>query len=110
VSQHHARIKNDPRWKAARKACLDRDDQACTECGDEDGPLQVDHIYDLALILADHGPGRLPDDSLAFDLDNLRTLCVPCHQAKATTTLVRQPWCHPDYPELADLIGGAPVF
>lgn len=107
MSQHHARIKNDPRWKTARQNALVRDDYTCTECGatEDDSPLQVDHIEDLALVLAAEGEGRIPDDSLAFDLDNLRTLCIPCHKAKAPTTdLVRQPWCHPDYPELADLV------
>jgi 5-methylcytosine-specific restriction enzyme A len=106
MSQHHARIKNDPRWKTARQNAMVRDDHTCTECGDTGVPLQVDHILDLAIVLAAEGEGRLPDDSLAFDLDNLRTLCVPCHKAKAPAEadLVRQAWCHPDYPELADLV------
>lgn len=110
MSQHHARIKNDPRWKAARQNALVRDDHTCTECGDQDGPHQVDHILDLALVLQAEDEGRLPDDSLAFDLDNLRTLCIPCHKAKAPTeSLVRQPWCHDDYPELADLVTDQPT-
>jgi 5-methylcytosine-specific restriction protein A len=104
MSRHHEAIKNDPRWKAARAATLERDGYSCVLCQAVDVAFQVDHVYDLALILRDHDGGRLPDDSLAFDLDNLRTLCVPCHQAKPTQSLVRNTWVNPAYPELLALV------
>lgn len=97
MSQHHVRIKNDPRWKAARAACLERDGFACVVCGETEG-LQVDHII------------RISDDiSLAFELENLQTLCDPHHKEKEreydTIKQVRIEWVNPRYPELGLLIG-----
>lgn len=94
MSQHHALIKNDPRWKAARAAVLERDGYACLVCGSEED-LEVDHIEPLAQVLA------AGDLALAFDPDNLQTLCRPCHTAKGleTTTTVRNEWINPEYLE-----------
>lgn len=90
MSKHHDRIKNDPRWKAVRAACLERDGYACVECGSTE-QLQADHILELAL----H-----PD--LAFELDNLQTLCQPCHEEKGKTgnakqEINRMQWVNPKY-------------
>ena len=115
MSRHHQLIKNDPRWKAARQACLERDDWTCVGYGDQlgctgaDGKLEADHVT------------RLEDaPELAFDLDNLQTLCIPCHKQKereyAESRLIRNAWVHSDYPELMQLFGigepesEAPVF
>lgn len=67
MSRHHDKIKNDSRWKAARLACLQRDDHACVVCGDQ-YRLEVNHIQ------------RLADGGDPFDLDNLETLCQPHHE------------------------------
>lgn len=67
MSKHHDRIKNDPRWLAARAAAVERDGRACLRCGSEHR-LEVNHIV------------RLADGGEAFDLDNLETLCRVCHQ------------------------------
>lgn len=93
MSRNHERIKNNPRWKAARAACLDRDDHACVVCGSED-QLEVDHIIELA-----------EDDLLAFELENLQTLCRPCHIEKTRQKpgLIRNAWINPRFPELTDL-------
>ena len=92
MSQHHQLIKNDPRWKRARAYCLDRDGQACLECGETEG-LEADHVIRLA---------DAPE--LAFDLDNLQTLCTDCHDEKereyAKRQLERAEWINPAYPEL----------
>lgn len=91
MSRHHDAIKNDPRWKAARADCLARDGHACVECGAEDR-LEADHIIELA---------TAPE--LAFDVDNLRTLCRPCHERRTAAGLIgnieRHPWINPRYAE-----------
>ena len=105
MSRHHDRIKNDPRWKAARLETLERDAYTCTctgcaVCGHgctATEALEVDHVEDLATVL-DTAP------ELAWELENLRTLCRPCHQEKDTTAATtRNPWVHPAWPELAAL-------
>lgn len=85
MSRHHDQIKNDPRWKAARSACLERDGYTCADCHRtaEDlahlGPahqLQADHLVEL---------WQAPE--LAFDLDNLLTRCGDCNRRKHHATL-----------------------
>lgn len=94
MSRNHERIKNDPRWKKARVAALDRDGHACVRC-DASEELEVDHIEDL-----DTSP------ELAFELDNLQTLCRPCHieKGKEKHVLIRKAWINPRYESLRDLI------
>jgi 5-methylcytosine-specific restriction endonuclease McrA len=92
VSQHHARIKNSREWKTARADCLDRDGHACIRCGETEG-LEADHIV------------RLVDaPELAFDLENLQTLCTDCHDEKereyAAALTERRPYVNASYPEL----------
>ena len=60
----------DREW---RTAIFKRDDYTCQMCGERGGRLQADHIEPVAL---------RPD--LRFDLDNGRTLCVPCHKDTPT--------------------------
>lgn len=57
-------------WKAVRKLAKDRDGWRCVKCGAR-GRLEVDHIKPIR---------SAPE--LVFDLDNLQTLCVPCHSKK----------------------------
>ena len=94
MSQHHARIKNKARWKAARLACFERDDWACVRCG-SDEQLEADHIEELS---------TAPD--LAFELENLQTLCRACHIEKTNTKpgIMRNTWINPRYSELIDLV------
>lgn len=108
MSRHHEQIKNDPRWKAARVACLERDGHQCVgydgdgthaEGCELDGPnLQADHVLPLR---------ESPD--LAFDVDNLQTLSRPCHDQKEreyeSSRLIRNTWVNPRYPEISELIG-----
>lgn len=93
MSRHHDRIKNDPRWKQARRDCLARDGYACTECAGTER-LEVDHIIPLAEVI-----DTTPD--LAFDLENLRTLCRDCHELRTTEghvgTIERHEWVNPKY-------------
>ncbi len=76
VSQNRA---GDPfyssaRWRALRRAVLIRDGWQCVQCGRE-GRLsaanEVDHV--------------LPRDAqpeLEWEMQNLQSLCKPCHSAK----------------------------
>jgi 5-methylcytosine-specific restriction protein A len=100
MSRHHQAIKNDPRWKAVREECLERDGYRCQDCGvtaeeleDQGAPLwdrlQVDHIEELA---------TAPE--LAFELDNLRTLCGPCNRernALGNSGIKRMHWISDKY-------------
>lgn len=101
MSQWHQQIKNDPRWKAARLACFERDGWACVDCGSGED-LQADHDQvPLSVCLSD------PELAyLAFDLDNLATRCGPCNRKKTNRMagegeIVRHTWINPRYPELA---------
>lgn len=60
-------------WK---KAVFIRDDYTCQSCGIRGGGLQADHIKPYSLF---------PEER--WNLDNGRTLCVPCH--KLTPTYAR---------------------
>ena len=66
MSKHHHRL-DARRWAQARKACLDRDGWRCTECG-KAGKLEAHHLVPVS---------EAPE--LAYELDNLATLCVGCH-------------------------------
>lgn len=96
MSKHHDAIKGDRRWKDARAACLERDGHACIWCG-ATTELEVDHIIELSV-----------DPDLAFDLDNLRTLCRTCHDLRHEDTdqdeHQRLQWINPKY---IDIIGAA---
>ena len=52
-------------WNRVRLAALERDGQRCRNCG-ADGKMNVHHVN-----------GWQPGDP--HELDNLMTLCVPCH-------------------------------
>lgn len=56
-----------------RKSVFERDDFACQECGMKGGRIQADHIK----LYSTHPEHR-------YDVDNGRTLCVPCHKLTDT--------------------------
>ncbi len=56
------------RWQRTRKAVFDRDGWRCRSCG-RAGRLEADHI-----------DRRWPGGP--YNLDNLQTLCRPCHIEK----------------------------
>lgn len=66
-------IRHSAAYKRWRTAVFERDNYTCQECGTRGGELNADHIKPFAFF---------PD--LRFDVDNGRTLCVPCHRATDT--------------------------
>lgn len=64
-------IYNTSRWKRARKTVLIRDHYLCQECKRRGLITQSNTVHHIV---------PLRDDlSKAFDLSNLETICVPCH-------------------------------
>lgn len=103
ASRNHDAIKNDPRWKAVRVQCFDRDDWTCQTCGAEDD-LQADHRIPLDVLFAGGITAETID--LALDLDNLVTLCRSCNARKGARQDIGQAerldWIHPT---VADSLG-----
>lgn len=66
-------LRGSARYREWRTAVFERDDYTCQECGERGGALQADHIKPFAFY-----------PELRFDLDNGRTLCVPCHRRTDT--------------------------
>lgn len=66
---------NTPEWLTLRKACGERDHFVCQDCGEPTGKsYHADHI-----VAREAGGGDT--------LDNLQTLCRPCHSRKTMTEM-----------------------
>lgn len=77
-TQELVRLRNSTQYKEWRMTVFRRDRFTCVLCGYTPGrfdrsSLNADHIKQFA-----HYPER------RFDVDNGRTLCIPCHQATDT--------------------------
>ncbi len=70
-------IRNSFQYAKWRKAIFERDNYTCQECHDRGGKLHADHIKPFAYY-----------PELRFELNNGRTLCVPCH--KQTDTYLKK--------------------
>ena len=88
-NKHHSKLiqgLNNPNWKGGRTSKIvilreskdyydwrtqvyERDDYTCQDCGQRGGDLQAHHMITVA-----------ESYDLMFDVDNGRTLCVPCHR------------------------------
>lgn len=71
-------LRQSAEYKAWRRAVYTRDDYTCQSCGARNGNgvkvyLHADHIVPVCL-----------DEGKIFDVNNGRTLCVPCHRATDT--------------------------
>jgi hypothetical protein len=70
-----------PNWKSQRRRARERDDHACQACGATKEELgqepDVHHIKPFREFVDDEGNA---DYEAANDLDNLVTLCRPCHR------------------------------
>lgn len=69
ISPVNAAIRGSMEYNAWRRSILKRDDFTCVLCGKRGVELNVDHIKSFADFT-----------SLRFDINNGRTLCVPCHK------------------------------
>jgi len=59
----------DPRWQKKRLEVMQRDNFKCQICDDITSTLQIHHkSYDFNV------------EPWDYDLDNLTTLCIPCHE------------------------------
>ena len=74
VRMSYAELLRDPRWIAKRQRILERDGNACQECGST-RRLQAHHLY-----------YEMDKDPWEYDDGVLRTLCDACH-GQATDTL-----------------------
>lgn len=66
-------IRTSLAYKEWRKKVFERDDYTCQMCGARGVQIHADHIKPFALF-----------PELRLDLDNGRTLCVPCHKKTPT--------------------------
>ena len=73
ISDEHDRVRKSLQYHLWRDDVLKRDNFTCQFCGKRGGKLQADHIKPFALF-----------KELRFNLENGRTLCIPCHQKTDT--------------------------
>lgn len=73
VTSLYRTIRKSPRYKAWRLVIFERDNYTCILCETRGGTLHADHIQRFA----EH-------PELRFDINNGRTLCVPCHKKTPT--------------------------
>lgn len=60
-------------WRQARALALRRDMFTCRDCGGR--ATEVHHVREL-------NPENIDDPAIALGLDNLMSLCGPCHSAR----------------------------
>lgn len=71
----YAQQLRDPRWQKRRLEVLERDEWACTHCGDDESELHVHHLR--------YAAGKKPWD---YGPEDLRTLCRGCHEEATRVT------------------------
>lgn len=72
-------IYNTVRWKKLRAWKL-MQDPLCQDCLEEDKTVPAAEVHHV--ILWQRGRGRWNRIRLAYDSDNLRSLCLDCHHRK----------------------------
>lgn len=65
---------NSPKWRNKRAAILKRDQYRCVEC------RKYGRITEATIVHHIKPYEEYPE--LAFDNDNLESLCLPCHNTK----------------------------
>jgi len=69
LSGERERLRGSSEYRRWRKGVFERDNFICVFCAKKGGDLNADHIKPLSVY-----------PELALNLDNGRTLCVPCHK------------------------------
>lgn len=69
VTKPNDAIRKSTKYRDWRKAVFERDNYTCVFCGVNGGTLNADHIKSFAMY-----------PELRLDVNNGRTLCVPCHK------------------------------
>lgn len=73
ITPIHLKIRNSPEYAQWRKKVFERDNHTCVICKKRNCLLNADHIKPFS---------KYPE--LRFDINNGRTLCVPCHKKTET--------------------------
>ncbi len=73
ITPVNVKIRHSEEYIAWRKSVFERDKYTCTNCGVTGVRLNADHIKPFAYF-----------PELRFDINNGRTLCVPCHKGTPT--------------------------
>ena len=71
------RIYQDPRWRRLRAEKF-KNDPLCEECEKRDIVKQAEEVHHKIPFETGRTPGEI--EALAFDYDNLQSLCVKCHK------------------------------
>lgn len=74
-------------YKEWRKAVFQRDDYTCKDCGIKGCELNADHVKPFAIIYYQNNIQSLEDAlncAEFWNINNGRTLCVPCHKKTDT--------------------------
>lgn len=81
------KIYSSLQYKEWRKEIFNRDSYVCQLCGVKNKKMHVDHIFPFFLIL-EKNKIKTFDEALScktlWDINNGRTLCVPCHKKTPT--------------------------
>jgi len=70
--------RQDAEWYNARRKALERDGERCVDCGME----RETHKHHFDRDLEVHHVTPVSEDGEKFDLDNLVSLCIPCHKKR----------------------------
>lgn len=73
---HDQSWRDGPKWRDARREALERDDFECARCG----MSREEHDERFSRDLEAHHITPVFDGGEKFDVDNLVTLCQPCHK------------------------------
>lgn len=68
----------DSDWEKIRKRALERDNYVCQHCLQKELYTPAEHVDHIK-------PFQGKNDPLRLDINNLQSLCVPCHSKKTAS-------------------------
>lgn len=75
-----------PSWPAQRHLALERDEHRCRRCGAPERPSRGHDVHHVQPYRSFRRPDGAYDHEAANAVDNLLTLCRPCHRATENAT------------------------